>query len=822
MMIMLLILCSYTLSLKVYTKNGLMNAVKNKDEGGSSSSSGTDKFVTSADYISKCMKGLTESIPPGFCWKKGGDAGILPSGCPSGYFRSMALCYELCPDGWSHVLGICYRNCDAGFTDLGLSCWRHIFDFYFKSSYIPKSLTNFADEIPCPSGFYKSGALCYRDCANIGMDNCGIGACITTDGDCTTEILKIANGVVEGVNTALWTILTMGGSNVPKAAAKVTAGTAVKSATKSGLKAGLKSVFNALKGPFKNFTMKKAKEKAKEFFKDQLTDKITEVTVSTVCGTIYNSIAAKEYTPPSDEEIGTKILESVDIFGIKDIVEGCTDVSDGGAACGRSIVSSLSTFDPTGILSIAAVFIHPTCDVPSVKPPADTIADFEADTALQTKLLAEKTERLKYVSSNTPSICIWIFDEVNFQGNKLEFCYNSMKDSTGSKDLTGTIFDNKVASFSVGDRVNGYFYEGANYTGKFVKFTKSTCVDDVSKFTYGSVNLKDTISSIWLGNEDIATFNARKEEEAAVLARLLAAKQSRFKDIQAATPAKCIWVYDQVDLLGTKLEVCQTTDLSKTTWNDKIVSYSVGAEVNGYLYENPYYSGKSIKLLKGTVIDNLGKFSVSGVNLKNIISSVYFGEEDYLTMKKRELVANTPAKCIWVYDQINYQGNRLQICSTRDLDGTDFNNKIASFSTGKDVDCYFFEGSKYMGWFLKFTSATMIDNVFDYTQDHVKLKSISSIWFGKEDIVQVYRSDKYKYNYFLTAANDYYYDFKIQTTKYNSYFLQFYIYSGRKIKCVFRDNGPVGLVSYFDKTQVLLSQDWPKPEVVYCSQNPPA
>jgi hypothetical protein len=901
MMIMVLILCSYTLSLKIQTKNGL----KNKDAN--------DNFLTSADYISKCMKGLTEAMPPGFCWKKGGDAGMLPTGCPAGYFRSMALCYELCPDGWSHILGICYKNCESGFTDIGLMCWKHLFDFYFKSSFIPKSLTNFAAEIPCPSGMYKSGALCYRDCANIGMDNCEIGSCIASGASCTEELLKIANGVIEGVDTALFTILTMGASTAPKAAAKATATTAVKAGTKSGLKAGFKSMLNALKGPFKNFTLRKAKEKAKEYFKEQLVGKITEVTVSTVCGTIYNSIAAKEYTPPSDEEIGNKIIESVDLLGIKDIVEGCTDTSDGGANCAKSIVGSLSTFDPSGILSIAAAFIHPSCDVPAVKPPADEIADFDGDTSVQTKVLAEKTERLKYVELETPSRCIWIFDQVGFMGNKLEIC--------ASKALTGTLLDNKVASFSVGKYVNGYFYENGNYTGKFVKFTKGTKVDDILKFSFGTLNLKDVVSSVWFGDEDSTAFVAKKEEEATVLAKLLAAKNDRFKDIQAATPPRCIWVYDQIDLQGNKLEVCQSTDLSQSTWNDKIISFSVGAELNGFLYEGANYTGRFVKFTKGTIVDNLGKFYVGYVNLRNIISSIYFGDEDvvsmkirlvqaitpakcilvfdqvnfqgnkleicdstdltgtrfndkvasfsvgsevngflyegkyysgnflkftkstanldlgtfknvittiwfgnddYMTVRKRQLLAYTPDKCILVFDEINYQGNRLQICSTRDLVDTDFNNKIASFSIGKDVDCYFFEDAKFMGTFFKFTPSTMIDNIYNYSQDYMKLKSVSSIWFGGEDIIQVYRYDALKYNYFLTASNDYKYEFITDTNSSNTYFFRVLMFSNRRISCLFKGNDNVGVWSNYLNTQIVINNTWPKRELVRCGQVPPA
>jgi hypothetical protein len=39
---------------------------------------------------------------------KRSDVGIIP-GCPDGYFKSAALCYEHCKDGYAHVLGVCWE-----------------------------------------------------------------------------------------------------------------------------------------------------------------------------------------------------------------------------------------------------------------------------------------------------------------------------------------------------------------------------------------------------------------------------------------------------------------------------------------------------------------------------------------------------------------------------------------------------------------------------------------------------------------------------------------------------------------------------------------
>jgi len=231
------------------------------------------------------------------------------------------------------------------------------------------------------------------------------------------EQMPMAIAIEDGLTTAITTILTMGSETGARAAAKTTINTAVKTGTKDSLKAGFKSMINVLKGPFKEFTIKKAKDKVKEFFKDQIKDKVTEVAISTVCGQIYNSLVDKEYTPPSDEDIGNKILESVDIFGIKDIVEGCQNIKDGGAACARSVVGSISTFDPTGILTIAAAFIHPSCDVPMTKP-ADTIADFEGNSTVAVSLATAKSNAIKKAQIDPSTLCVTVYDKINFKGNR--------------------------------------------------------------------------------------------------------------------------------------------------------------------------------------------------------------------------------------------------------------------------------------------------------------------------------------------------------------------------------------------------------------------
>jgi hypothetical protein len=476
MMILLLILCSYATSLRIATKNTGMEHLS---------------------YANQCMSGLSEAMPPGFCWKKGADAGVIPTGCPAGYFRSLALCYQYCSPGYTHILGICYKDCDSGYTNHGLSCFRNLFSWYFKHSYIPRSITNFSDEVPCPGNMYRAGALCYRDCRLIGMENCGIGACIAPEGNCSVQILQMVGQVFEGVATGVTTVLSLGASAPSKMTAKAAIKTAVKKLGKDALKAATLALKNALKGKFKDIVLKNARKKVLDLVKDTIKDKAKEAVLMTVCQKVWESVANKEISTLSAEDLGGKVLDTVDILGVKGMVSSCSNITDGGLSCAKSVVEGISTFDPTGILTIAAAFMHPECDVPVNKPADEPIASYEADTSAQARKVQETAAPLKNPSDTVPANCIWAYDSTNFKGNKLEICK--------TLDFVGDKFNDKIASFVVGKDVQGYFFENARYEGTYLKFSKGTIVDDVKKFTFGNVNLDKLISSVWLGGEDIVS-----------------------------------------------------------------------------------------------------------------------------------------------------------------------------------------------------------------------------------------------------------------------------------------------------------------------------
>jgi hypothetical protein len=131
-------------------------------------------------------------IPAAFCWKKGSDFGSIPTGCPSGFFRWGAMCYDECKKKHKFVSGLCVQTgCKSGYKSKGPLCVKknNIFKTKVKGVYAPKTLTNFSSRIPCPDGKYKSGALCYKDCSKYNMSNCGAGACALSSATCNTSII---------------------------------------------------------------------------------------------------------------------------------------------------------------------------------------------------------------------------------------------------------------------------------------------------------------------------------------------------------------------------------------------------------------------------------------------------------------------------------------------------------------------------------------------------------------------------------------------------------------------------------------------------------
>ena len=64
-----------------------------------------------------CTESLVQAIPPMWCWKEGGDFGIIPKDCPKGYDRHFEMCFEKCKEGYRFSFGVCVKQCDEGYKE---------------------------------------------------------------------------------------------------------------------------------------------------------------------------------------------------------------------------------------------------------------------------------------------------------------------------------------------------------------------------------------------------------------------------------------------------------------------------------------------------------------------------------------------------------------------------------------------------------------------------------------------------------------------------------------------------------------------------------
>ena len=313
-----------------------------------------------------CLNSFMDSIPPTFCWKKGDDAGKIPSVCPHNWTRSLALCFQNCRSGYSLWGGICWEQCTGGRKNCGAvcgrgSCWK-FWNWRAKKSYIPQSITNFDSRVGCPEGEYKVGAMCYRDCGKVGLTNCGIGACAADTSSCIKGIINMAIDFLSSLATFIGFIATFGAG-----------GAAIKAATSVAKKVGqtvkkfsgkIKQAMNTFKRINKNPKVKKGfiskvTAKAKKYLSKEFEGKAI-ATVGDICSQVGDQLMTKVEQPPQE---GFN-WESVDLTGISSTVGKCKGAkSDSGKMeCAGAILDMIAKIDPTGLAGMAAAFMKPVCE----------------------------------------------------------------------------------------------------------------------------------------------------------------------------------------------------------------------------------------------------------------------------------------------------------------------------------------------------------------------------------------------------------------------------------------------------------------------------
>ena len=331
--------------------------------GASNVPSGQAQAKAALSAAQSCYAGFVKNIPPNFCYKKGGDAGVIPTDCPDGYFRNLALCYENCHDGYEFSGGVCWEKCKDGYASHPASCYKSLIpaDWYFKKSYIPHSKTNF--EATCPDGKYLSGALCYRDCGTIGLDNCGIGACASSSGLCASGIAMIAVNFALGLAQAIIFVLSFGtssGDSSAFATARKSIGDMFAKLSKSDKLTAAKQAEQAVEKMGESSMKQKMYDYA---VKDLAPQQISNQIVKAVCNEIADQIIGDLKNSNSQDTDFTLNFQDWTLQNTVGI--NCTDTSsdNGNIICAKSVLNLVQFADPTGLVAMATAFLNPVCDV---------------------------------------------------------------------------------------------------------------------------------------------------------------------------------------------------------------------------------------------------------------------------------------------------------------------------------------------------------------------------------------------------------------------------------------------------------------------------
>lgn len=313
-----------------------------------------------------CFRNILENIPPSFCWKKDGDFGEIPTGCPPNYFRNIALCYENCEPGYTYGVGSCRKDCEAGYNDKGLICSKGFFNWYFKKIYFNNWYTNFNDNVPCSKGKYKAGALCYKDCRSVGLANCGWAGCSRTKDQCLSSILQISVDFLLGLGK----LITFIGKHTNSTNSTLTG---IVGKIQEGMdKVGgefMKKSFDSLKkwigdNSIKAYFVDLVANATSKFLEEKFNEYVNTSEVQRICGNVH-------------EEVQTKILNATNanltagdlMQNAGEVINECKNVdlnnnsTEDEAQCIKKVLNTAGLYDPTGITTMFAAFAQPICNV---------------------------------------------------------------------------------------------------------------------------------------------------------------------------------------------------------------------------------------------------------------------------------------------------------------------------------------------------------------------------------------------------------------------------------------------------------------------------
>jgi len=640
----------------------------------------------SARMTAACLSGVLSALPPSFCQKNSGDAGTVPTKCIDGWTRFGALCYKNCKDGYKLVWGVCWETCKKHYKELGIGCYKAPFSFYFKKSYVTSTATNFENEATCQAGMYKNGALCYRDCNNIGMSNCGLGFCSADETACSLGITQMVFDITYGVAKLCAFALSFGASS-----AGTTAVDKLKSSMTTSMKSRLKTIFKSIKKSLiRTFYQRSAKRNAAILISKINKGGVISATLGSVCYEVTKGIVdlADSKTEPGFD------YSLLDPIGLTSAITNCESIKskNDSLSCAASILNTMNLIDPTGVLTIASAVLQPQCEVPdheiSLEPDSgcfrfyddiDFSGDYRDECFSKSSITYfGKTSSVK-LSEN---VTVTLYTEANYSGTSVV-----LESDYLIADLSYYI--SQVRSFKVlhGSPASGcaVLFEDCNYTGNSFQICSSAATLPLS-INISSVKTSDTTPIQLYSEEDYGGSSKVIGSNSSTSCLNTVSFNDKTKSILFIPQAEtgCIVLYEDCDFKGNKWTYCDDVSEVKIS-GDNPSSFIIGLGTQGVFYLTAGYKGDYFQMNENAITcikDDYPTFNdkIKSISIKNLKPS---------------------DGCVLLFEQCNFGGISKELCQSSDSIKHKDGSTIFDFSSmiiGKNVeDVYLIDGSSYKG-----------------------------------------------------------------------------------------------------------------------------
>lgn len=361
----------------------------------------------------KCVQAAIGAVPPRFCYKGRDYNHDFNMACPHGWHvpSGMAECFEPCRSGYKWAWGgTCWATCPAHHVEIAATCHRswwgncctHTWAPWGRrraricspclhtsttnrDHYWPSRIPFTSDRMRCRHRYsvehrngdtdlqYQAGAACYRRCDSFlpgnGLTGCGLDACAATSTSCAQAIANMIFEIAMAVASIVAIAATAGSAGAATAATRTSMRAVGAKLGAQGAKSLAKATARGLRRSSATQFEKVAWRVAvKRGLKKALRDEARNTPATVRDNWSQNAIksycqaqALRIYNNANPDSTSTQDPAAWDPTGVANMVNNCNGDPES-MGCKAAIVGAAGNFDPTGLLGVAAAFMHEDCE----------------------------------------------------------------------------------------------------------------------------------------------------------------------------------------------------------------------------------------------------------------------------------------------------------------------------------------------------------------------------------------------------------------------------------------------------------------------------